>query len=210
MSNTVRIAMIGTGNIGGTLGRRLHEAGYNVVFGARDATAAAAKLQNVDAPVLSLADAVRGAGVVFLTVPAAAAVSAAVGLALAPGTILVDCTNPLKWDGGPVWAPPPEGSVTAALTAALPDVRVVKAFNHFGAEIHGDPQVGGEKADAFVAGADAEARATVMALAEALGFRAQDGGPLRNAALLENLTILWLHLAHSGTGRHFAFKAVGR
>ncbi len=102
MSNTARIAMIGTGNIGGTLGRRLHEAGYNVVFGARDATAAAAKLQNANVPILSLADAVRGAGVVFMAVPAVAAVSAAIDLELEPGTILVDCTNPLKWDGGPV------------------------------------------------------------------------------------------------------------
>ena len=114
------------------------------------------------------------------------------------------------WWSGHATPPPPEVSVTVALTAALPGVRVVKAFNHFGAETHGDPQVSGEKADAFVAGADDEVRATVRALAEALGFHTQDGGPLRNAALLENLTILWLHLAQSGTGRHFAFKAVGR
>ena len=59
MSNTARIAMIGTGNIGGTLGRRLHAAGYGVVFGARDTAAAAAKLQNVDVPVLTLADGAR-------------------------------------------------------------------------------------------------------------------------------------------------------
>jgi len=36
--------------------------------------------------------------------------------------------------GGPVWNPPPAGSVTAALAAALPGVAVVKGFNYFGAE----------------------------------------------------------------------------
>jgi NADPH-dependent F420 reductase len=210
MANTTHVAIIGAGKIGSRLGRRLLAAGYRVTFGARDAAAATEKLGAIDAPIFSPADAAAGADIVLLTVPASAAHAAAAGLALRPGSTLVDCTNPMRWDGGPVWAPPAEGSNAASLAAALPGVRVVKAFNHFGAEIHEDPKVGGEQADAFVAGDDADARASVLALANAIGFHGVDAGPLRNAALLENLAVLWIQLAGSGKGRHFAFKAVGR
>ena len=60
-----------------------------------------------------------------------------------------------------------------------------------------------------VAGDDASAKATVLALARDMGFTPRDAGPLRNAAVLENLAVLWIHLAtQSGMGRqfYFAFK----
>lgn len=206
----MRIAIIGTGNVGAPLGKRLAALGYQVVFGARDVAAAAEKLVGVDAGVATPREAAAGADVVMLTVPPTAAVGSARDLHLRPGSILVDCTNPLRWDGGPVWAPPAEGSMAAALAAALPDVRVVKGFSHFGAEIHEDPIVSGMAADMLVAGDDADAKKTVMDLGTALGFHSLDAGPLRNAALLENLAILWIQLATTGKGRHFAFKAIGR
>jgi len=49
------------------------------------------------------------------------------------------------------------------------------------------------------------------AVAEAAGFTPVDSGPLRNAAVLENLAILWIHLAlREGHGRSWAFKKVNR
>jgi predicted dinucleotide-binding enzyme len=190
--------------------RRLSALGYQLTFGARDVAAAREKLQGIAADVASPRDAAARAQVVLLTVPATAALASARDLHLAPGRILVDCTNPLHWDGGPVWAPPAEGSMAAALAAACPVVRVVKGFSHFGAEVHDDPIVGGMPADMFVAGDDAEAKTTVMALGTALGYRSLDAGPLRNAALLENLAMLWIQRATTGMGRQFAFIAVGR
>ncbi|MBS1818181.1 MAG: NAD(P)-binding domain-containing protein [Acidobacteria bacterium] len=210
MTQGSRIAIIGTGNVGAPLGRRLAGLGYRVVFGARDVGAAREKLQGIQAEVALPKDAAVGADMVLLTVPANVALGTARALELAPGTILVDCTNPLRWDGGPVWAPPAEGSMTAALAAALPGVRVVKGFSHFGAEVHDDPVVSGMAADMFVAGDDQDARQAVLDLGTALGYHAQDAGPLRNAALLENLAVLWIQLATTGRGRQFAFKAVGR
>lgn len=48
-------------------------------------------------------------------------------------------------------------------------------------------------------------------LARTLGYDPVDVGPLRNAAHLESLAILWIHLATVGKrGRDFAFKAVAR
>ncbi|MFN7916742.1 MAG: NAD(P)-binding domain-containing protein [Vicinamibacterales bacterium] len=210
MTQATHIAIIGTGNVGLPLGRRISALGYAVTFGARDVAAAQEKLQPLQVRVASPREAVVGAQVVLLTVPATVALGSARDLHLAPGTILVDCTNPLRWDGGPVWAPPAEGSMAAALAAACPGVRVVKGFSHFGAEVHDDPMVGGMAADMMVAGDDEDAKQTVMGLGVALGYRSLDAGPLRNAALLENLAMLWIQLATTGMGRQFAFKAVNR
>lgn len=50
-----------------------------------------------------------------------------------------------------------------------------------------------------------------MTVAEAAGFRPHDAGPLRNATLLENLAVLWIHLAsQGGKGRQFSFRLEGR
>lgn len=210
MTQAMHIAIIGTGNVGLPLGRRLSALGYRVTFGARDVAAAREKLDGIAADVASPRDAASAAQVVMLTVPATVALGTARDLHLPAGAILVDCTNPLRWDGGPVWAPPAEGSMAEALAAACPGVRVVKGFSHFGAEVHDDPIVGGMAADMFVAGDDEPAKKDVMALGTALGYRSLDAGPLRNAALLENLAMLWIHLATTGMGRHFAFKAINR
>ena len=93
----------------------------------------------------------------------------------------------------------------------MPGARVVKGFNTFGAEIHLDPSLGGTVADVFLAGDDAEAKKAVAAVAEAAGFTPVDSGPLRNAAVLENLAILWIHLAlREGHGRNWSFKKLAR
>ena len=208
MSLSLRIAVIGTGNVGAPLGRRLATLGYHVAFGARDVAAAAEKLP--DAWVMSQKEAASDADVVILTVPANVAVSSARHLDMRPGTILVDTTNPLKWDGGPVWDPPAEGSMAAALAAALPGIHVVKGFSHFGAETHENTTVSGMAADMFVAGDSDEAKQVVMQLGRELGYNSLDAGPLRNASLLENLAMLWIQMAVTGKGRQFAFKLIDR
>jgi predicted dinucleotide-binding enzyme len=158
------------------------------------------------------AEAVRESSLAFLTVPAEAAVEAARAAGDWNGKILIDCTNPIRWAAdGPIWDPPREGSISAALAAALPQAKLLKGFNHFGAEIHAEPRLANGPADAFFAGDDAQAKVEAQALATELGFRARDAGPLRNAAVLENLAILWIHLAlKSGLGRAFALQVTGR
>jgi hypothetical protein len=122
------------------------------------------------------------------------------------GKIVVDCNNPLVWKEGPVWAPPAEGSLAAALAKVVPDARVVKAFNTFGAEFHANPMLTGSPAQVFLAADDADAKKVVSEIATKAGFTTVDAGPLRNAAVLENLAMLWIHLATvGGQGRDFAF-----
>ena len=210
-SNT--IAIIGTGNVGAALAVRLGRAGYAVRLGVRGDKDLRELLERAgpNVRVETLAGAVAAADVVVLAVPGKVAVEAATALGELAGKVIVDTTNPVGWNAGPVLAPPAEGSNAAALAAALPKARVVKAFNTFGAEFHADPSLPGGPADVQLASDDADAKRTVAAIAERSGFTPIDVGPLRNAALLESLAVLWIHLATvGGRGRDAAFKLVSR
>jgi predicted dinucleotide-binding enzyme len=144
-------------------------------------------------------------------VPGSVAVEVARSLAaLLDGKVVVDCNNAITWKEGPVWNPPPEGSLTAAIAKAVPGARVLKAFNGFGAEHHGDPALTGAPANVFLAGDDADAKKTLSSIASGAGFAPVDAGPLRNAAVLENVAILWIHLALvGGQGRGFVLQMRG-
>lgn len=209
----MKIAIIGAGNVGGNLGARLSNAGFPVCFGVRagsDVTALLARSAK-DAKSASPEDAAKSADVVFLALPAAATVDVARSLAGAlEGKIVVECGNPLTWKEGPVWAPPAEGSLAAAVAKAVPGAKVVKAFNTFGAEHHADPNLTGVPAVVFMAGDDAGAKKQVAEIASKAGFRPIDAGPGRNAAVLENTAMLWIHLALvGGLGRGFVFDVRG-
>jgi 8-hydroxy-5-deazaflavin:NADPH oxidoreductase len=214
MSASTRIAVIGAGNVGGGLGARLSNAGFPVRFGVRPGGDVAPLLARCakDASSSEPAAAAAWGEVVFLAVPGSAAVD--VARSLAPelaGKVVVDCNNPLTWSAGPVWAPPPEGSLAAAVAAAAPGARVVKGFNTFGAEHHADPGLTGAPAQVFLAGDDDAAKQLVSAVAAASGFAPVDAGPLRNAPVLENVAMLWIHLATvGGHGRAFTFRMQAR
>jgi NADPH-dependent F420 reductase len=213
MSQDPRIAIVGAGNVGGNLGIHLARSGFSVRFGVRDAS----KIQDVlakaggKAEAASVAEAAKWADVIFLAVPANAAIEATRSMGDISGKVLVDCNNPLRWDDGPVHTPPPEGSLAAALAKVFPKARVVKGFSTFGAEFHLDPKLGNTNIDVQIAGDDAEAKALVSSIATRAGFTPIDVGPMRNAAHLESLAILWIHLAlRAGHGREVGFKLLKR
>lgn len=204
-----RIAVIGSGNVGGNLGTRLSNSGFEVKFGVRDVDdkvkAVLAKTKGATAGTPE--EAAKWADVVFMAVPGSAALDVTKNLANhLEGKVLVDCNNALTWKDGPVWTPPPEGSLAQAIAKAAPGARVIKGFNTFGAEFHLDPNHAGRQADVFFAGDDAEAKKTIAEIATKGGWRPVDAGPLRNSGVLENLAILWIHLAMAaGHGRDWTF-----
>lgn len=206
---TTKIAMIGAGNVGGNLGARLSKSGLPVKFGLRGAKDEKNLLARCgkDASISEPAEAAAWGDVVFMAVPGSVALDVARSLAKQlEGKIVVDCNNPLVWKEGPVWNPPAEGSLAAAIAKAAPGARVLKAFNTFGAEFHADPNHAGAAAQVFIAGDDADAKTVLSQVATTGGFRPVDAGPLRNAPVLENVAMLWIHLATiGGHGRNFVF-----
>ncbi len=211
---STKVAIIGAGNVGCGSGARISKSGFPVRFGVKEGTDAKDVLTRCapDASATDPASAAAWADVVFMAVPGNVAVEVAKGLAKSlEGKIVVDCNNPLVWKEGPVWNPPPEGSLAAAIAKAAPGARVVKGFNQFGAEFHADPSLPGGGANVFLAADDADAKKMVSDVAAKSGFRPVDSGPLRNAAVLENVAMLWIHLAMvGGHGRNWAFTMVGR
>src|SRR5262245_36992086 len=172
MAAVTQITVIGAGNVGKGLGSRLANAGLSVRFGVRKPNEAQALVAaSKDTAVSDPAEAAAWGDIVFLAVPGSVAVEVARSLGKQlEGKIVVDCNNPLVWKDGPVWTPPPEGSLAAAIAAAAPGARVVKGFNTFGAEFHASPGLTGVPADVYVAGDDADAKRTLIDVAKRAGF----------------------------------------
>ena len=201
----MKIAIIGKGNVGSALAGTFQAAGHEVVLGVRDPAGAAVE----GLRVAGLVEAAAGAELVVLATPFAAVDAVLEALGDLSGVVLVDATNPLRWSEGPVHAPPAEGSAAAHIQALRPGARVVKAWSTMGAEHMAHPTVAGAPVTVLMAGDDLAAKSQVAALARSAGFAPADAGPLRNAAAMEQLAVLWIHLALvGGQGRGCALQLV--
>lgn len=112
------------------------------------------------------------------------------------GRIVVDITNPLDFETFDRLEVPADSSAAAELQAALPDARVVKAFNTDFAATLESKQVGSETTTVLVAGDDANAKEQLIDTVQAIGLAAIDAGPLARARELEALGFLQLALAN--------------
>lgn len=111
------------------------------------------------------------------------------------GKIVVDITNPLNFETFDSLTVPADASAAAEIAAALPESRVVKAFNtnFAGTLVAGD--VGGQPTTVLLAGDDADAKAALADVVTAAGLRAVDAGSLKRARELESLGFLQIGLA---------------
>lgn len=201
----MRIAIVGAGNIGGTLGAKWAAAGHSIVFGARDPESPKARgalgAAGAGARLATIATALADAEVVLLSLPGAAVAPFAEehGAALA-GKLVIDATNQF---GRPVI------NGIAPLQAAAPTATVARAFNSLGWENFADPLVGGVQGDLFYCAPEGEASARVEELIAAVGLRPVRVGDLDQAPLVDNLGALWVALAFGqGRGRRLAFKVL--
>ena len=96
----MKIAVLGTGNVGGTLGRRWAQHGRTVVFGTRDLQSEKVRAllaeAGENAAAASAVDAVAQGDVVVLAAPWAAAKELLESIGDWKGKVLVDCINPLN------------------------------------------------------------------------------------------------------------------
>jgi predicted dinucleotide-binding enzyme len=221
----MRIAILGAGNVGGTLGRRWAEAGHDVKFGVRRPDAGADAVKGgkgqglpARASVVSPAEAVRESNVVVLATPWGAVGDALREAGADAGALdgrpLLDATNPLK-AGFALDVGAGGESGAERVQALVPNAHVVKVFNTTGAENIRDPSYGGEATVMLYAGNDIGAKRVAHELASALGFDPVDAGVLRRARELEHVAALWIALANGATGaptlgRNIAFRLVRR
>jgi predicted dinucleotide-binding enzyme len=208
----MKIAIIGTGNVGGAVAHGLKGKGHSLILGARgpgdDSTRALAA--ETGATVATPANAVTGADIVLLALPWSAAEQAVRSLGSLAGKVVIDCMNPLGMVDGRLSLV--LGHTTSGgeiVQGWLPEARVVKTLNQVGAEMMADNRRLPHRPVMFMAGNDAAAKASVAVVLTDLGFAALDAGDITKSRLLEPFAMVWINQAlFRGKGRTWAFAAV--
>jgi predicted dinucleotide-binding enzyme len=202
----MRIAIVGAGRVGRTLGARWSTAGHEIVYGVRDPSDSRyAELGSRAIP----ADAVQEADVVLVALPWGAVEAVLSGIDVADA-VVIDATNPLA-AGAPEQQGHPELSGAQLVANWARSSLVIKAFNTTGAGNMADSTYPGGTAVMLLAGDDADAKAVVSSLATEIGFDAVDAGTLAAARDLEHLATIWIRLAYSlGQGPGIAFALLRR
>jgi 8-hydroxy-5-deazaflavin:NADPH oxidoreductase len=203
----LRIAILGAGNIGGTLGRKWAAAGHKVAFGVNNPDSERAQALRADlgtkVTIGSVADALAESDVVVMALPGTAMDETITKhAAQLDGKIIVDTANRLG--GGPM-------NSFATFQTHTPNARVFRAFNSLGWENFADPMFDGTQADLFYCGPEGDAREVVEQLIADVGLRPIRLGDVDQVGLVDSVGALWFALVFGqGKGRHLAFKVLSR
>lgn len=160
----MNLGIIGTGNVAQTLAGGWTEAGHAVTLGSRNPESRT----DLPFPVAGVDAAARGADVIVNATPGASSMDtlARVDAGALLGKPLIDLANAVTPAFELVY---PNSSLGEELQRTLPDVRVVKTLNTFGAPVMTDPSAIGPSS-VFVSGDDADAKAVVSGLLRDLGW----------------------------------------
>lgn len=187
-----KIAIIGSGNVGGALKRGLDKAGYEVRNSQRETareTAEWGELVILAVPFTVLDDVVRELGDSI------------------NGKTVVEVTNALTQEMQLALGFSTSGA--EELQKKMPEGHVVKAFNTVFAQHMDKGSARGQQLTIFAASDNEQARNMVLELGRGIGFDAMDAGPLRNARQLEALGYFNIQLGYVlGNGTDTGFKFV--
>ena len=173
----MKYAIIGSGKIGSALARIFARQGIEVaVANSRGPETLASLTKELGATILPKdIETALQAEIIFLAVPFAAHKDVAKRLKQWNGNIIIDMTNAFGV------APDELGDLLSSevISRAFPGARLVKAFNHLpAAQLGTNPFVEGQRQAVFVSSNDADASATVAAVANQLGFAPVELGNL--------------------------------
>ena len=214
----MKIAVLGTGSVGRTIGTKLVELGHEVTMGSRSATNEHAAewvgSAGSGASQGTFADAAASGELVFNCTAGTVSLEVlrAAGEEHISGKVLVDVSNPLDFSKGmpPTLSVCNDDSVGEQIQRAFPETRVVKALNTVNAGVMVDPaSVPGEH-DIFTCGNDPGAKAEVSELLQSFGWPAErivDLGDMTAARGVEMYLPLWLRLM-GAFGPRFNIKVV--
>ncbi len=208
----MKVAMLGTGVVGQTLGTRLAGLGHQVMMGARQAgnekAAAWAAGLGPSASAGTFADAAAFGELVVNATAGSVSVEVltAAGEDNLAGKVVLDVSNPLDFSKGmpPTLSVCNTDSVGEQLQARFPAVRVVKSLNTVNADVMVHPEIVPGSHTMFLCGNDADAKDEVRAVLESFGWPAADVldlGDIGAARGMEMYLPLWLRLwGATGTG----------
>lgn len=189
----MNIGIIGSGNMGSSLGKIWAERGHQVMFSySRNSSRLHEVAQAIgeNARVGTPVEAVQFGEIVLMAAPWTkvpdALTAAGASRGAFDGKIVVDCTNPIEpgRDGLAI-----DGSTSGAeeIAKLIPGARVVKAFNTVIAQVlrSASKSLGSRMVTIFYCGDDESAKMVVAELITDSGFEAVDAGGLHNARYVE-------------------------
>ncbi|MCU0432962.1 MAG: NAD(P)-binding domain-containing protein [Bacteroidia bacterium] len=205
----MKIAIIGTGNVGGTLAAHWAARGHEINLGVRDSANFKGKelLNNANIRALPVKEAVQASDIIFMAVPAMLVVEITQSLGDTTGKIIIDAMNIVMGRG-------PAGYTNTA-SAILDHTQtrdVVKCFNTTGFNNMKNPVYGQTALDLFVAGDSEKGREAAISLAHDAGFEnCYSVGGNDKFELMEQFAWFWINLAmFQGAGREIGFKLLKR
>jgi 8-hydroxy-5-deazaflavin:NADPH oxidoreductase len=185
----MKIGIIGSGNMGRSLGLLWAEQGHEVFFGARTAEKgqSIAKFAQHGTKGGTNNEAAAFGDVLLYSARGSDPAQVLTSTAILTDKILIDLNNSAIPEGFAY--EPIAKSLAETLAEQVPQAIVVKAFNTMAQEVFEIPtaELTAHQVSVFVASDDAIAKQTVMQLAKDIGFNPIDSGGLRNARLLESL-----------------------
>ena len=207
----MKVSIIGAGKLGAALGRGWAKAGHELIFCARNNSAA--RIENLCRQTrATIADPTRAAqncDVLVLALPWQAAKPVVKSLGHLTGKTVLTCMNPLIYKDGKFGF---DGSVTTSgaesVASWLPGANVVLALNQVGAEVVSAAKDFSSRPVMFIAGDDESSKSTIISLVSDLGFDSHDAGSLALARLLEPYAMVWINQSRfRGKGREWALCA---
>ncbi len=208
---TVRIGIIGSGDVGRALASGFAGLGHDVTIGSRDPQKLAewAATAGPHVSTGTFADAARFGDILVLATLGVATQEAIrlAGIDAFDGKVVIDTTNPLDFGHGtPRLAIGHTDSLGEVIQRLLSRARVVKAFNTVGNALMVNPQLPGGPPDMFLCGNDEDAKKIVTQICKHFGWGVVDVGGIESSRHLEPMCMVWvLHGVRSGTWTH-AFK----
>jgi len=190
------VAVIGTGDMGDSLGPRFADLGYRVVYGSRgpesDKVKALVAMTGENASATTQLAAAQQGDIVLLLVPWPAMETVAQNLGNLDGKIVIDVSMPLVQgeDGYPTHML--ETSSAEMIQAWNPGAMVVKTFGTMGSYLIDDPNAADGMVTIPVASDHRAAKEKVAGIVAAMGLDPVDFGPLRMARNIEIMQMIYM------------------
>lgn len=190
------VAIIGAGRMGASLAARLAALGIQVNLGSRTPDSDQIRTLTSQIPgkiyAIDVKQAVDASSFVAICVPYSGLRETLTAIGALNGKLVIDVTNALAMNDDGLMMLACETSAGEEIQDALPNARVVKAFNTLGFHVLKKPDLAGGPVSVMLAGNDAAAKETAADLAHRIGFEAVDVGPIRQSRYLEGMSALYL------------------
>ena len=215
-----KIAILGTGTVGNTIGSKLVDLGYNVMMGSRTADNEKSKAFVAKYPGKASAgtfsDAAAFSDVIFNCTAGGATmeVMKQAGEKNLSGKVLIDVSNSLDFSKGmpPVLSIVNTTSVGEEIQKAYPKLKVVKALNTMWCGLMVNPaMINGGDHSTFVSGNDKDAKETVKHILKSFGWQEKnilDLGDITSARGTEMYLPIWLRIYGATNNGAFNIKIV--